>query len=81
MMAKLATNAIGGRRSCESRKSGSTAGEIRVPARICGGRLRTVVCDPSLSALAPFCDRCSSWTARIYGILFNNPLPKKIYQA
>jgi len=32
MMAKLATNAIGGTRSCESKNPGSTAGKIRVPA-------------------------------------------------
>lgn len=32
MMAKLAINAIGGTRSCESRKPGSAAGKIRVPA-------------------------------------------------
>jgi hypothetical protein len=48
MMAKLASSAIGGTRSCESRKSGSAAGNIRVSACISSRRLRAVVCDPLL---------------------------------
>jgi hypothetical protein len=57
MMAKLATNAIGSIRSCESKSPGSTAGKIRVLAdlwRTAAGRgLRSL----AERGLASFCSQ------------------------
>jgi hypothetical protein len=59
MMAKLVANAIGGTRSCESRKPGSTAGKIRVPADLCG--LRSL----AKRELASFCSQAGNMSSVI----------------